>query len=311
MFEGSTVALVTPFRGGNVDWKAYGDLIEAQIAGGTDALVTCGTTGESPTLSDEEKVELFRFTAERAKGRVPVLAGTGSYDTHHTIELSKAAKAAGCDGLLLVVPYYSKPTQAGLLAHFRAVADAVNLPAMLYNIPGRSAVNMAPETIVRLASHKNIVAVKEASGSCDAVTQISSSCGITVVSGDDSLTLPFMACGASGVVSVVANIVPADVKELVRAALDGDCARALELHRKLFPLIKACFIETSPIPVKTALALMGRCTRELRLPMCEMDPANEEKLKAALAAYGLFGGSGAAARRREAGAKRRKPEAKN
>jgi len=290
VFEGSTTALVTPFRGGTIDWKAFGEMIEEQISGGTDALVACGTTGESPTLSDEEKIEIFRFVVEHAKKRVPVIAGTGTNDTHHSIEMSKAAKSAGADGLLLVVPYYSKPTQAGLTAHFRAIADAVNLPAMLYNIPGRSGVNMTPETIIRLASHRNISAVKEASGSCDAVTQIASGCSITVVSGDDSLTLPFMACGARGVVSVVSNLVPADVKSLVQAALTGDYARARVVHNRLFPLIKACFIETSPIPVKTALSLMGRCTREMRLPLCEMDPANEDKLKSALASCGLLGG---------------------
>lgn len=289
MFEGSSTALVTPFRGGVVDWKAYGALIDGQIAAGTDALVACGTTGESPTLSDEEKIEIFEFTAQRVRRRIPVLAGTGTYDTHHTIELSRAAKKSGADGLLLVVPYYSKPTQAGLTAHFRAVADAVDLPVMLYNIPGRSGVNMTPETIIRLAAHKNIVSVKEASGSCDAVTQIAAGSAITVVSGDDSLTLPFMACGARGVVSVVSNLVPADVKALVQACLRGDFAAALKVHRRLFPLIKAAFIETSPIPVKVALSLMGKCTRELRLPLCDPDPANEEKLRAALAAYGLLG----------------------
>lgn len=287
MFEGSTTAIVTPFRGGTIDWKAFEGLIEDQVAGGTDAIVACGTTGEAPTLHDDEKAAIFKFVVDRAKKRVQVLAGTGTYDTHHTIELSKVAKEAKCDGLLLVVPYYSKPTQAGLTAHFRAVADAVNLPIMLYNIPGRSGVNMAPETIIRLASHKNIVAVKEASGSCDAVTQIAASCGLTVLSGDDSLTLPFMACGAQGVVSVVSNLVPADVKALVATALKGDYAKALKIHQKLFPLIKAVFIESSPGPVKTALALQGKITRELRLPLCEIDPANEEKLKATMKAYGL------------------------
>ncbi|MCC6739730.1 MAG: 4-hydroxy-tetrahydrodipicolinate synthase [Planctomycetia bacterium] len=287
MFEGSSTAIVTPFRGGTVDWKAFEGLIEEQIAGGTDAIVACGTTGEAPTLDDGEKAAIFKFVVERAKKRVQVIAGTGTYDTHHTIELSKAAKEAKCDGLLLVVPYYSKPTQAGMTAHFRAVADAVNLPIMLYNIPGRSGVNMAPETIVRLSTHRNIVAVKEASGSCDAVTQLVASCGATILSGDDSLTLPFMACGARGVVSVVSNLVPADVKALVAAALKGDFAKALRIHQKLFPLIKACFIETSPIPVKIALAMQGKCTRELRLPLCDLDPANEEKLKAAMKAYGL------------------------
>ncbi|KAF0243319.1 MAG: dihydrodipicolinate [Planctomycetota bacterium] len=287
MFEGSTTAMVTPFRGGTIDWKAFGDLIEDQVAGGTDAIVACGTTGESPTLDDGEKAEIFRFFVERAKKRIRVLAGTGSNDTHHTIELSKAAKEAKVDGLLLVAPYYNRPTQAGLTAHFRAVADAVNLPVMLYNVPSRSSVNIAPETIIRLSSHKNIVAVKEASGSCEAVTQIVSSCGITVISGDDTLTLPFMACGALGVVSVVSNIVPADVKGLVQAALKGDFARARQLHNKLFPLVKACFIETSPAPVKTALALQGKCTRELRLPLCGMDPANEEKLRTTMKACGL------------------------
>ena len=287
MFEGSSTAIVTPFRGGTIDWTAFEGLIEDQIAGGTDAIVACGTTWEAPTLQDDEKVAIFKFVVERAKKRVQVLAGTGTYDTHHTIELSKAAKESKVGGLLLVVPYYSKPTQAGMTAHFRAVADAVNLPIMLYNIPGRSGVNMAPETIIRLASHKNIAAVKEASGSCDAVTQIATSCGLTVLSGDDSLTLPFMACGARGVVSVVSNIVPADVKALTQAGLKGDFAKARQIHNKLFPLIKACFIETSPIPVKIALAMQGKCTRELRLPLCDLDPANEEKLKAALKAYGL------------------------
>jgi 4-hydroxy-tetrahydrodipicolinate synthase len=287
VFEGSSTAIVTPFKGGTIDWKAFEGLIEDQVAGGTDAIVACGTTGESPTLDDGEKAAIFKFVVERARKRVRVLAGTGSNDTHHSIELSKAAKEAKCDGLLLVAPYYNRPTQAGLTAHFRAIADAVNLPVMLYNVPTRSSVNIAPETIIRLSSHKNIVAVKEASGSCEAVTQIVAACGITVVSGDDALTLPFMACGARGIVSVVSNIAPAEVKALVVAAQKGDYAKALPIHQKLFPLVKACFIETSPGPVKTALALMGKCTRELRLPLCDIDPANEEKLMAAMKAFGL------------------------
>ena len=207
--------------------------------------------------------------------------------TQDAIDLTSAAEEAGCAGAMIMPPYFVKPSTADIIAHFEAISDAVNLPIMLYNIPGRSGVNMAPETIIRLAAHKNIACVKEASGSCDAVTQIASSSGLTVLSGDDSLTLPFLACGATGVVSVVSNIVPADIKAMTAAALKGDYAKARQLHHRLFPLIKACFIETSPIPVKIALSMMGKCTRELRLPLCDLDPANEEKLKAALKAYGL------------------------
>lgn len=289
-FEGSIVAMVTPFRDGKVDEVKIRELVEFHVKNGTDAIVPCGTTGESPTLSHMEHKRVVEVTIEAAAGRIPVVAGTGSNSTAEAIELTQHAKQAGADGVLMVCPYYNKPTQAGLVAHYKAVAAAVDIPIIMYNIPGRTGVNMLTETVAALAGLPNIVGMKEASGSLEQMTEVISLCGdrLTVVSGDDTLTLPLMAVGGKGVISVVANIVPKETAEMTRAALNGDWKRAKELHLRLFPLCKAMFYETNPIPVKTAMQLLGRLNGELRLPLCPMSQANRDKLQKALQAYGLL-----------------------
>jgi 4-hydroxy-tetrahydrodipicolinate synthase len=289
-FEGSIVAMVTPFRDGKVDEPKIRELVEFHVKNGTDAIVPCGTTGESPTLSHTEHKRVVEVTIEAAAGRIPVIAGTGSNSTAEAIDLTQHAKKAGADGVLMVCPYYNKPTQAGLIAHYKAVAAAVDIPIILYNIPGRTGVNMLTETVAALADLPNIVGMKEASGSLEQMTEVISLCGdrLTVVSGDDTLTLPLMAVGGKGVISVVANIVPKETAEMTRAALNGDWKRAKEIHLRLFPLCKAMFYETNPIPVKTAMQLLGRLNGEVRLPLCPMSQANRDKLQKALRAYGLL-----------------------
>ncbi|MFQ5848184.1 MAG: 4-hydroxy-tetrahydrodipicolinate synthase [Candidatus Methylomirabilales bacterium] len=289
-FQGSMVALVTPFRDGKVDEAKLRELVEFQVKNGTDAIVPCGTTGESPTLNHEEHRRVVEVTIEAAAGRIPVVAGTGSNSTAEAIALTEHAKQAGADGVLMVCPYYNKPTQKGLVAHYTAVAEAVDIPIILYNIPGRTGVNMLPETVATLAELKNIVGIKEASGSLEQMTEVITRCGgrITVVSGDDTLTLPLMAVGGEGVISVIANILPKESADLTRAALNGDWKRAKELHLRTFPLCKAMFYETNPIPVKTAMQLLGRLNGELRLPLAPMSEANREKLQKAMKAYGLL-----------------------
>jgi len=292
MFRGSIVALVTPFaKDGSVDEKTLKGLVAFHIKSGSDGIVPCGTTGESATLDYDEHEKVIEVCIQAAKGRIPVIAGTGSNSTQEAVMMSRKAERAGADGLLLVSPYYNKPTQKGLYLHFREIAGSVKIPIMLYNIASRTAVNIEPETIARLAADcKNIVAVKEASGSLDQMSRIIALCGekFTVTSGDDSLTLPLMAIGGVGIVSVVANIVPKDVKEMVTAFASGDIAKARCLHYRLAPLVKAMFIETNPIPVKTAMGLLGMCEPSLRLPMCEMAPESLAKLKTALKEYGLL-----------------------
>ncbi|OGW68886.1 MAG: 4-hydroxy-tetrahydrodipicolinate synthase [Nitrospirae bacterium RIFCSPLOWO2_01_FULL_62_17] len=290
MFHGSLVAIVTPFKKGKVDEKALGDLIDWQIAQGTHGIVPCGTTGESATLTHEEHERVVAFTIEASKGRVPVIAGTGSNSTDEAITLTKHAKKAGADGALLITPYYNKPTQEGLYRHYKAVAEAVDLPIVLYNIPGRTSVNMLPPTVARLSSFKNIVAIKEGSGSLQQVSDIIQACGdrMTVLSGDDALTLPMMALGARGVITVTANIVPKDMANMTDAFAAGKLAEARKLHYKMSPLFAALFYETNPIPVKEALGMMGRCTAELRLPLCPMASDTREKLSRALKDYGLI-----------------------
>jgi 4-hydroxy-tetrahydrodipicolinate synthase len=285
------VAVVTPFKDGRVDEVKVRELVEFHIKNGTDVLVPCGTTGESPTLSHDEHRRVIELTIQTANKRIPVVAGTGSNSTAEAIDLTRFAKNAGADGALVVLPYYNKPTQQGLIAHCRAIADAVELPLILYNIPGRTGINMLPETLAVLADHPNIVGMKEATGNLEQMTHDIVLCGakLSFLSGDDTLTLPLMAVGGKGVISVVANIVPRDVADLTRAFLSGDWKRARELHLKLFPLCQAMFYETNPIPVKTAMALMGMINGELRLPLCPMSEANLSKLKAALRAYGLIG----------------------
>lgn len=291
MFQGSMVALVTPFKGGRIDEPALRELVEFHIQNGTDALVPCGTTGESPTLSHDEHKRVIVLTVEAANGRIPVVAGTGSNSTAEAIDLTRYAKQAGADGALLVLPYYNKPTQAGLAAHCRAVADAAELPLILYNIPGRTGVNMLPETLAALADHPYIVGMKEATGNLEQMTQDIILCGdkLSFLSGDDTLTLPLLAVGGRGVISVVANIVPREVADLIRAFLNGDWKRAGEIHLKLFPLCQAMFYETNPIPVKTAMALLGMIGGELRLPLSPIGESNLNRLKAAMRAYGLLG----------------------
>ena len=290
MFTGSIVAIVTPFRNGRVDERALGDLIEFQIASGTDGIVPCGTTGESATLSHTEHDRVVAFTVEAVRRRVPVIAGTGSNSTEEAIALTRHAKQAGADGALLITPYYNKPMQEGLFRHYKAVAEAVDLPIVLYNIPGRTGVNMSPATVARLTSVRNVVAIKEGGGSLQQVSEIIKACGdrMTVLSGDDALTLPMLAVGAKGVITVTANIAPAEMAAMLDGFAAGKLDEARRLHYKLFPLFAALFFETNPIPVKEALALMGKIDGELRLPLSPMAPDTREKLAQALKDYGLI-----------------------
>jgi len=290
-FQGSFVAMVTPFQNGKVDEAKLKELVEFHITNGTDGLIPCGTTGESPTLSHDEHHRVVELVIEAARGRIRVVAGTGSYSTSDAIEMTRHAERAGAAGALVVNPYYNKPTQEGLYRHFRAVAESVSIPVLVYNIQGRTAINVETDTMARLARDvKNIVGVKEASGSLDQMSQVIAACGpdFSVLSGDDNITLPLLAIGGSGVVSVIANIVPRETAELVHAALDGDWKRARDLHYRLFPLARAAFLETNPIPIKEAMALAGMLEPEFRLPMCRMSDANREKLRAILKPYGLI-----------------------
>lgn len=289
-FQGSLVAMVTPFRSGKIDEAKVRELVEFHVRNGTDALVPCGTTGESPTLTHDEHKRLVELIVETAAGRVPIVAGTGSNSTAEAIDLTKHAERAGAAAALVVNPYYNRPTQEGLYRHFRAVAEASALPIFVYNIQGRTAVNVETDTMARLARDcKNVIGVKEASGSLDQMTQVILACGpdFIVLSGDDNLTLPLMAVGGKGVISVIANIVPRETAEMTHAALDGDWKRARELHYKLFPLARAAFIETNPIPIKEAMAMAGMIEPEFRLPMCRMGQANRERLRGILEIYGL------------------------
>jgi 4-hydroxy-tetrahydrodipicolinate synthase len=289
-FSGSFVAMVTPFKSGKVDEAKVRELVEMHVASGTDGLIPCGTTGESPTLSHDEHRRLVELVVEAARDRIPVIAGTGSNATSEAIDLTKHAERAGANGALVVSPYYNKPTQEGLYRHFRAVADAVQIPIIVYNIAGRTAVNIETATMARLARDcRNIVGVKEASGSLDQMAQVIAACGpdFTVLSGDDNITVPLMAIGGHGVISVIANILPRETADMVHAALDGDWKRARELHYKLLPLARAAFLETNPIPIKEAMAMAGMITAEFRLPMCPMGEANRETLRGILKPYAL------------------------
>jgi len=290
MFKGSIVAIITPFKKGRLDEQTLGDLIEWQITQGTDGVVPCGTTGESATLTHEEHNRVIEITVEAVNGRVPVIAGTGSNSTTEAIQLTQHAKKVGADAALLITPYYNKPTQEGLYLHYKAVAEKADLPIVLYNIPGRTCVNLLPETVARLAKIKNIVAIKEGAGSLPQVCEIVQHCGdrITVLSGDDALTLPMLAVGAKGVITVTANIEPAEMAAMMDAFEKGDLERAKQLHYQMYPLFNILFNETNPIPVKTALALMGKASGELRLPLCPMSEGNLEKLKKCLKEYGLI-----------------------
>ncbi|HYS15915.1 MAG TPA: 4-hydroxy-tetrahydrodipicolinate synthase [Candidatus Binatia bacterium] len=290
-FQGSFVAMVTPFRNGKVDEAKLRELVEFHVSNGTDGLIPCGTTGESPTLSHDEHHRVVELVIEAARGRIRVVAGTGSYSTADAIEMTKHAERAGAAGALVVNPYYNKPTQEGLYRHFRAVAESVAIPILLYNIQSRTAINVETDTMARLARDvKNIAGVKEASGSLDQMSQVIAACGpdFSVLSGDDNITLPLLAIGGSGVVSVIANLVPRETADLVHAALDGDWKRARDLHYRLFPLARAAFLETNPIPIKEAMAMAGMLEPEFRLPMCRMSDANRDKLRAILKPYGLI-----------------------
>ena len=285
MFRGTFTALVTPFRDGVIDTSAFEKLIEAQIAAGITGIVAVGTTGESPTLSHEEREQVIRLAVTVANKRCQVLAGTGSNATHHAVADTKMAEKIGADGALLVAPYYNKPSQEGLFRHFNTIADATSLPIVLYNIPGRCGVDIGPDTVVRLAKEcRNIVSIKEASGSVERVSELRRRLpeSFTILSGDDSLTLPFMAVGAVGVVSVATNLFPSQVCALVRACESGDLKSAEKLHRKLLPLFKDLFIEPNPVPVKTALEWRGAMSGEVRLPLCEMSESNQARLRKTL-----------------------------
>jgi len=285
MIKGSIVAIVTPFKKGKVDEKALGDLIEWHLAQGTNGIVPCGTTGESATLDYKEHYRVIKLTIDTVNKKIPVIAGTGANSTDETIMMTKEAKKYGADAALLVAPYYNKPTQEGIYRHYKAVAEAVDIPIVLYNVPGRTAVNILPATVARLAEIDNIVAIKEASGDMKQVSEIIRLCGdrITVISGDDFTTLPLLALGGKGVISVSANVAPKEMSDMCSFWMKGSHDKARAIHYKLEPLNAAMFIETNPIPVKTALALMGKIQEELRLPLCEMAPANKEKLRKVLA----------------------------
>ncbi|OGQ01925.1 MAG: 4-hydroxy-tetrahydrodipicolinate synthase [Deltaproteobacteria bacterium RBG_19FT_COMBO_58_16] len=289
MFKGSITALVTPFKDGAIDEKAFRDLIEFQIESGSDGLVPCGTTGESATLTHEEHNRVIELTIEAASGRVPVIAGTGSNSTAETIQLTKHAEASGASAALLITPYYNKPSQQGLYEHYKKISEEVSIPLLLYNVPGRTSVNMAPETIARLSEINNIVGIKEATGDLKQVSEVIeySTEGFAVISGDDFTTVPMLAIGAVGVISVTANIVPAEMSEMVNGYLEGRTKEALALHYRLATLHRSMFIETNPVPVKTALAMMGRIEEEFRLPLVRMSEANRAVLLGALTTYGL------------------------
>ena len=291
MFNGSIVAIVTPFKNGRVDEAKLKELVEFHIKNGTSGIVPCGTTGESPTLSTAEHEHVIELCIKAAKKRVPIIAGTGSNSTEEALNLTKHAADAGANAVLLVSPYYNKPTQKGLYLHFKKIADAVDIPIILYNIAGRTAVNIEPTTIAQLAKDcKNIVGVKEASGSLEQMQMIKHLCpkDFILLSGDDTLTLPVLSVGGSGVISVVANIIPSDVAKMVQSFLKRNFKEAQKLHTKIFPLAKSMFVETNPIPIKKAAELLGLCSGELRLPLCEMSEENLAKLKKAMKDYGLL-----------------------
>ena len=290
MFKGAIVAIVTPFKNGQVDEEKLRELIEFQIENGTDGIVPCGTTGESPTLSHEEHDRVIEITVDAVKKRVPVIAGTGSNSTAEALRLTKHAREVGADGALMVCPYYNRPTQEGLYQHYKMIAEEVPIPIIIYNIPGRTGVNLLPETMARLAKIPGIVGTKEASGSLKQMHDVIQLCGpdFVVLSGDDFFTYPLLCLGGHGIISVISNIVPADMAALVDAFTAGDMKKARELHFKMAPLVDSLFIETNPVPVKAALSLMGKIEYEVRLPLAKMSEANLEKLKKNMMNYGLL-----------------------
>ena len=291
IFTGAGVAIVTPMNAdGSVNYAVPGELIEMQIAGGTDAIIICGTTGESSTLTDEEHRECIRYTIEKVNKRVPVIAGTGSNDTAYAIELSKDAEEMGADGLLLVTPYYNKTSQRGLVAHYTAIADAVNIPIILYNVPSRTGVNISLDTYKILAEHKNIAAAKEASGNISAIAKLIAECGdkLDVYSGNDDQIVPIMALGGKGVISVLSNVAPKQTHEIAQLCLENNCAEAAKLAARYLKLANSLFVDVNPIPVKEALNMMGVAAGPCRLPLYEMEDAKKETLAAALREAGLI-----------------------
>ena len=290
IFTGAAVAIVTPFKNNRVDYESLAALIERQIENSTDAIVICGTTGESSTLTDEEHKECIRFCVEKTAGRVPVIAGTGSNDTDYAISLSKYACEVGADALLLVTPYYNKATPKGLIKHFTAIADATNKPIILYNVPSRTGVNISLPVYKELAKHDRIVAAKEASGNISAVAALAEACGnsLDIYSGNDDQIVPILSLGGKGVISVLSNVVPKDTHDIVALWNEGKTKESLALQLKYLDLINALFCEVNPVPVKTALGLMGLCADEMRLPLCEMEENNKERLATALRNHGII-----------------------
>lgn len=290
MFRGAIVAIVTPFKNGKIDEESLRNLIEFQIENGTDGIVPCGTTGESSTLSHEEHDRVIEITVDAVRKRVPVIAGTGSNSTEEALRLTKHAYEAGADGVLMVCPYYNRPTQEGLYQHYKFIAESVPIPIVPYNIPGRTGVNLLPETVARLAKISNIVGIKEASGSLKQMHDIIALCGedFSVLSGDDFFTFPLLAIGGKGVISVISNVAPADMAAMIDAFEAGDIEKARALHYKMVPLIDMLFIETNPVPVKAALSMMGKISYDVRLPLYKMTDANYEKLRVAMKNYGLI-----------------------
>lgn len=291
IFRGAYVAIVTPFIDGQIDEQGLIDLIEFHIANGTHGIVPCGTTGESATMSHDEHHRVVELTVKTVNGRVPVVAGSGSNSTSEAIDLTKYAKAAGVDGVLMVSPYYNKPSQEGLYQHYRAVAEAVDVPIILYNVPSRTSSNVLPQTVARLAEIDNIAGIKEATGDLNQISQVIRLCpeGFAVLSGDDFTSMPTVLVGGTGVISVTSNVAPRDMADMMEAALAGDVARAKQMHYKLFPLMQAMFYDTNPVPAKKSLELMGKIKSGTpRLPLCSMDDETQVKLKTALSAYGLI-----------------------
>jgi len=290
MFSGSMVALVTPFKAGQVDWKSLEALVEFHVANGTHGIVPCGTTGESATLSHQEHDDVIKAVIKTVAKRVPVIAGTGSNSTDEAVRLTREAEKSGADGALMISPYYNRPTQEGIFQHYKKVASEVGIPIIVYNIPGRTGSKIEPETLARMSEIKNIVGVKEATGSVDQAIDVIRLCGenLAVYSGEDTLTFSLMSLGGKGVISTVANIVPKEMSQLAEACLKGDWEKGRDLQFKLIPLIHAVFLETNPIPIKTALAQMGKCTGELRLPLTPMSEGNLKKLRQSMTEFGLL-----------------------
>lgn len=281
IFNGSGVAIITPFKNGGVDFEKLGELLDWHAANSTDAIIICGTTGEAPTMSDDEKKAAFKYTVDKIAGRIPVIAGTGSNDTRHSIELSQYAEAVGCNGVLCVTPYYNKTTQSGLIAHYTAIADAISIPVIIYNVPGRTGLNVSADTLRVLSKHKNIAGVKEASGNISQVVEIGTFCdeNFCMYSGNDDQVVPLLSVGGIGVISVVANIAPKIMHDMVASYLAGNVKRAMELQLSIKPINDAIFCEVNPIPVKTAMNLLGYNVGDLRLPLVDMSEKNLEYLK--------------------------------